>query len=125
MNKVAYYAHSVHLYDTEQEKRDIALLESLGFKVFNPNQEYIQKDIEELRAKSSDSIMSYFDSIIDKCDIVAFRAHLDGKIPSGVGYEIKYAQKEGKPIFELPLLFENRFLSRDETKEYLKLLGNR
>jgi nucleoside 2-deoxyribosyltransferase len=124
-NKTVYYAHSVHLYNTEQEKRDIILLESLGFNVFNPNTEYIQQDIKKLREKSNDSVMEYFDNVIDVCDILAFRSHLDGKIPSGVGYEIKYALKTGKPVFEIPLLFEKRFLSRDETKEYLKILGNR
>lgn len=125
MSKLAYYAHSVHLYNTEQEKRDIAILESLGFIVINPNQPHVQEIVEIIKKVSPENVMTCFDIIIDKCDVLAFRSHLDGKIPSGVGYEIKYALSKNKPVFEIPLLFENRFLSYNETKEYLKLLGNR
>jgi nucleoside 2-deoxyribosyltransferase len=124
--QVVYYAHSVHLYNTDQEKRDICLLENLGFEVYNPNQPHIQKMCEDLKAQGLGAdIMKWFEELIDNCDVLAFRAHIDGKIPSGVGYEIKYAQSKGKEVFEIPTLLKSRFLDYEDTKEYLKLFGNR
>lgn len=49
--KKVYYAHSLHLYNTPQEKRDIELLEKLGFEVLNPNQPEIQEKIQSLIAE--------------------------------------------------------------------------
>lgn len=123
-----YYAHSVHLYGTEQEKKDLELLDSLGFTdIVNPNNPDVQVGIELFKKEYGDeiSVMSYFDNILDGVDAIAFRGHVDGTISSGVGYEIKYVQKQSKPVFELPVFIAARWLTREDTKEYLRQLGNR
>lgn len=122
----AYYAHSLHLYDTEQEVRDISTISTLGFEVINPNNQKMQIEVEEYRLRYGGAlVMDYFKDIIRKCDVVIFRAHPDGKIPSGVGFEVKYALELNMPVIELPTLTSNRFLSIEDTRYYLRLLGQR
>lgn len=120
-----YYAHSVGIYNSEQEKRDIIQLLAMGFEVYNPNNEEVQEDFAVWRIANENRLMVYFDQLLDECDGVAFRAHPDGKIGSGIWYEINYARKQGKPIIELPNLVSTRALSVEDTREYLKILGNR
>lgn len=121
-----YYAHSIHIYNSPQEDRDVKLLESLGFEVLNPNQESLQADYANYTKSCEEGTeMKYFDYLINLCDILAYRSHVDLKIPSGVGYEIKYAQEKEKLIFELPTLVSERFLSLDDTRAYLHYNGQR
>ena len=121
-----YYAHSMHLYDKPQEERDIQLLKSLGFTVYNPNSPGIQVEVEEYRTKHGDeNVMDYFKQLLESCDAIAFRAHPDGKIPGGVMFEVNYMKGLSKPIIELPTLTSTRALSVEDTREYLKLLGQR
>lgn len=121
-----YYAHSIHLYNTPQEQIDIELLTKLGFEVVNPNSVEVDIAYKEYKSKyGDDKAMDYFRELIDDCAILAFRSHVDNKIPSGVGYEIKYAITKSKLIIELPNFVSNRFLSLEDTREYLKLLGKR
>lgn len=124
--KKIYYAHSMHLYNTNQEKRDVATLEKLGFEVLNPNQEEYQKGYLEYRDKhGGENAMDYFGLLIDKCEALAFRAHVDGKIPSGVGFEVNYAVETFVPVFELPTLIKSRNLDVEDTRLYLQLNGQR
>jgi nucleoside 2-deoxyribosyltransferase len=124
--KKVYYAHSMHLYNTKQEERDIKTLEELGFEVFNPNSGTIQEEVEKYKLEFGDaSTMEYFKLLVQNCDIFVFRAHPNGKIPSGVGFELNYAMELGKLIIELPSLLSTRHLSLADTREYLKLLGQR
>jgi len=118
-----YYAHSLHLYGTEQEKRDILLLESLGFSVLNPNSPETQAKC--LKEKESGGTGMYmFRKIVQSCDLVAFRAYPDGSIPAGVHKEITdYA--EGLPVIELPNGLKRRGLSVEDTREWLHELGQR
>lgn len=120
-----YYVHSLHLYNTPQEKRDIELLTQLGFEVLNPNTPEYQAEVERRIAEGKGEYMMYFDELIGLCDGLAYRSHVDGKIPSGVGMEIKFAAVQQKPVFELPTLTPSRFLSVEETREYLKYNGQR
>lgn len=121
-----YYAHSMHLYGKPQEKRDIELLQKLGFEVINPSEKEYCDQCAYLKANGhGDTIMEYFKEIIDSCDVVAFRSHPDGKIPSGVGVEVKHAINTKKPVFELPTLINSRFMELGETRQYLELLGER
>lgn len=124
-----YYAHSIHLYNTLQEKRDIELLESMEFEVLNPNGKIIQRQYEKFKKHPGGLYivdpMAYFKELVDRCDVTAFRSHVDLKIPSGVMYEVDYAVKIGKPVFELPTLTQSRRLTVDETREYLKYNGQR
>jgi hypothetical protein len=123
--KKVYYAHSLHLYNTPQEKRDVELLEKLGFQVFNPNSPEIQAEVQKRIAEGKGEYMNYFDDLIQSCDAVAYRAHVDGKIPAGVGKELAFAAVGEKPVFELPNLIKSRFLDVDETRQYLHLNGQR
>lgn len=121
-----YYAHSLHLYNTPQEERDYLLLEDLGFSVINPNSFEIQQGIEEYKKEhGEENCMDFFRSLMDECDCLAFRAHIDGRIPSGVGYEIKYMRLAGKHVFELPTLTNNKFMEVEETRQYLQYNGQR
>lgn len=113
-----YYARPINLYNTAQDKRDITLLNFLGFEVVNP-------DKEELQERYKKEGMSVFLQAIDDCDALAFRSFPDLKIGAGVWKEIEKAINEGKMVIELPTLTSNRILSVEDTREYLKLLGHR
>lgn len=116
--KKVYYARPLHLYNTQQEVRDIEMLNSLGLEIVNPNKEELQKRYEK-------EGMPVFLSAVKDCDALCFRAFPCGKISAGVKKEIDQALSENKPVFELPVLTENRVLSVDDTREYLKLTGQR
>lgn len=124
--KKVYYAHSMHLYNTVQEKRDVEFLEKLGYEVYNPNSQKVQEGVKEYKEKHGDSrTMEYFIDLIEACDILAFRSHIDGKIPSGVGAEINTALGFMMPIIELPTLVKSRLLDVEETRQYLTYNGQR
>jgi hypothetical protein len=108
----------VNLYNTPQDKRDIDLLEKMGFEVINPNKEVFQ---EKYKAVGLDAFMP----AIEESDGVAFRSFPDGKISAGVCKEIIHAYANNKFVFELPTLTSSRYLSVDDTRTYLSLLGQR
>lgn len=122
-----YYAHFMGIYNTPQEVRDINTLTSLGFTVINPNIPEIQKEVNEL--KGIMSYMEMFDKVffsrVKNCEIFAFRGLPDGRIPGGVFMELKIAQENKKIIIELPCNTLSRGMNSDETKEYLRDIGNR
>jgi len=121
-----YYAHSMHIYGSLQEARDMTLLEKLGFAVINPSEKSFAAAYETWKkANPYERAMRYFEDCVMSCDVVAFRAHIDGKIPSGVGAELEAALKVGIPVIELPSLVSGRMLSLKDTVEYLKLNGQR
>lgn len=112
-----YYAHSLSLYDTAQEARDIMTLKKMG-EVINPNSDEHQNGYKL-------SGMDYFDDVVAKCDALAFRAHPDGAIPTGVLKEINFAMNRYLPIIELPSGIERRSLTVSQTREYLRESGQR
>lgn len=144
-----YYAHCVAIYSTPQEDRDVALLEDLGFSVINPNSPIINAKCRDIRERWARGEWGSPDSNIPPCllgykddgeaimelifkplaksnvDLVAFRALPDGRIPAGVAQEIKWAQEVGTPILELPSRLQSRVISVDETREYLREIGQR
>lgn len=122
-----YYAHCMALYDSAQEKRDLALLVDLGFRVLNPSA--TEHQVGVLNAKDASpndpsASMLYFKPLVEKCDVLAFRA-LPGDlaIPAGVYLEITWAQKKGLPVIELPSSIQRRGISREETREYIREVG--
>jgi hypothetical protein len=134
-NKI-YYAHSMSLYNTPQEQRDIKLLENLGFEVVNPNDQMIVSQVDSIKAwgndagKTKDEVSAeimdfFFKKIIPNCDALAYRSFIDHKIGAGVWGEINCAQVNKIPIIELPTLTVGRMLDISETRNYLKLLGER
>lgn len=122
--KKIYYAHSMHIYNTPQEERDVTLLKDLGFEILNPNTEQVQKDFNKMRDTVPDN-MNFFENLVEQCDAVAFRPLMDGSIPAGVGREIQRAHDIGLPIIELPNLLSTRFLSVADTRMCLSLNGQR
>jgi hypothetical protein len=136
MKKKIYYAHSMSLYNTPQEKRDIELLENLGFEVVNPSSKELEKEVRNIKLcgeglrKTKDEISRtimdfFFKEVIPECDALAYRSFIDLKIGAGVSGEIKCAEKLGLPIIELPTITSARALDIEETRTYLKLLGER
>lgn len=98
-----YYAHSMGLYNTPQEKRDISTLEMLGFEVVNPNSKEVQAAVDERKAfyesqgKSEKdyyikAFAEVFNEMIEQCEVFAFKALPDGRIPGGVGLELLYSK---------------------------------
>lgn len=113
-----YYAHSVALYNTAQEKRDVRMLERLGWDVMNPNH---PNHAEYYRARG----MDYFRGVIETCDLLAFRANVDGSINAGVGQEIEWARELDMVVLELPCSVQRRTLSLAATCELLSESGAR
>jgi hypothetical protein len=113
-----YYARPINLYNTPQDERDIKTLEGLGFETLNPNKAALQE-----RYKTEG--MDVFLQAVTECDAIAFRAFPDLTISAGVKKEIDKAIELGKPVIELPTITSSRVLSVDDTREYLKLIGNR
>jgi hypothetical protein len=119
--KTIYYAHSMAIYNKPQEQRDVAMLEAAGFKVMNPN-----APEHELAYKAAGGLgMHYFEELVNRCDALAFRAHPDGSIGAGMMAEILRAQDSGKPVIELPSNLRRRYLTVDQTREYLREAGQR
>jgi len=113
-----YYARPINLYNTPQDKRDIKTLTDLGFEILNPNKEALQE-----RYKTEG--MDVFLQAMQECNALTFRSFPDGKISAGVKKEIDKAIEMGIPVIELPTITSSRVLSVEDTREYLKLLGNR
>lgn len=112
-----YYAHAINIYDTPQEERDLNLLNKLG-DVVNPNTEYHSN---QYKLKG----MSHFMDVVVECDMLAFRPLPDGSIPKGVAREIEYAIGKFMPIIELPAGIRARTLDVEQTREYLRNVGQR
>lgn len=113
-----YYAHSVSLYGTQQEKRDIDTLTKLGFEVLNPNDKF-HTDNYAIHG------MNYFGELTKSCDLVAFRSLSDGSIGAGVAAEIDMFKSTGRPIIELPSGISRRKLTIEQTREHIIESGAR
>lgn len=131
--KKVYYAHSMHIYSTAQEARDIVLLEGLGFEVVNPNGGKYRQMVENIKDShhragipdAGPAIMTYFEGVVYDCHVLAFRGYTSGKIPAGVWKEIQAAITLGRPIIELPVILPSRELSVEETRAILHYEGQR
>ena len=113
-----YYAHCTSLFDTPQEKRDILLLEGLGFEVYNPNND---TDSEGYKKHG----MIYFKELVQRFQALAFRATPSGLIPAGVFREILWARGTGAFIIELPSGILSREMDVPITRQYLQEIGQR
>lgn len=118
-----YYAHSLALYGTAQERRDVELLELLGFEVENPNQLEHAQGYMKIK-KEGGNPMDYFVRLVTTCDALAFRGLPTGHIPAGVYKEIRTAENNAMPVFELPCFF-NRAVGVEETRQFLREIGER
>lgn len=119
-----YYAHCQAIYGTKQEKRDIATLLAMGFIVSNPAQ-YDQDMILRTQKAGHNVMTQLFLPAVEFCDMLAFRALPDGRIPAGVAMEIEHAESYEKPILELPSNRTSRVMTHAQTIEYLYEVGER
>ena len=113
-----YYAHCTAIYNTPQEARDLETLKALGFDVYNPN---CPECAEGYKAKG----MSFFEGLVKGFPVVAFRALPDGRIPAGVANEVRWAADAKAILIELPSGIVKRSIGVDETREYLREVGQR
>lgn len=109
--KIVYYAHCMKSYYTGLERKDIAVLERMGFKVINPSNPIYEPGWEEKG-------MDFAKELIDQCDLFAFRREVNGKIAYGVAIELDIATSKGMDIIELPNEISNR-MSRKETRDHV------
>lgn len=118
-----YYAHCKVIYYTPQERRDIDTLKALGFDVINPSEPWVDKALEVI---PPDERMAWFEQFADECDAIAFRGlPMSDKIPSGVLKEIAWFTKRSKPVIELPSMSSARAVSLEDTRAYLREVGQR
>lgn len=121
-----YYAHCLAIYDTPQEARDMQTLFRLGFDPYNPNSPEVEAKITAHKAANPNgNYMEFFRSLVTGCDALVFRALPDGRIPAGVAKEIDYAREANMPVFELPSRILGRTIGVEETREYLREVGQR
>jgi hypothetical protein len=113
-----YYAHCKAIYYSPQEVRDIKTLQSLGFEVINPSDGIWDKPWKEKG-------MEFKYEIVGMAQALAFRALPDGSIPAGVYAEIMVAKDMDMPIFELPSSILRRGIDLEQTREYLREVGER
>lgn len=125
----AYYAHFMGIYDTPQETRDIVTLEKMGFDVLNPNTKEFQAAFHGAKMDGFDYMAAFnhtfFKQGVDVCEVFAFRGLPDGRIPGGVAMELRRAQVLNKLIIELPCGTNSRSMGKEETREYLRDIGQR
>jgi hypothetical protein len=135
-----YYAHCIALYNTPQELRDRDTLRCLfpWAKIVNPNDGPIEEQCNLIKAdyyngaagaafpNAGGAVMALvFKPLVQSCHALAFRALPDGSIPAGVAQEITWAKEAKLPILELPTNLSRRCLSLDQTREYLREVGQR
>lgn len=113
-----YFARPLSNYKSLQDLRDLELIQKLGFEIINP-------DKDEFTRLYKEKGFQIFNDAVKECDGLIFRSFVDGKIGSGVASEIQTAREEGLFILELPTITSNRILNIEDTREYLKLLGQR
>jgi hypothetical protein len=126
--KDVYYAHFMGIYNTPEEKRNIKTLESLGLEVYNPNVLILSNQFKAALDSGTDYVVAFDEVFLSKvrdCEVFAFKALPDGRIPGGVAMELECAQRHDKIIIELPSGMAARKMGKDDTREYLKDIGQR
>lgn len=90
-----YYAHSMKIYNTEQEERELQRLQTFfkGEEIYNPNCDEIQNSITPM--------IKCFDILKSKEITHLVFSHVFRYIPNGVYAEICLTRKLKKPVFIL------------------------
>lgn len=118
-----YYARSVLLRGTEQERADIASLEKAGFEVVNAEREEVDCDDWD-----KDAGFVYFNKTSNvpankRPAVLVYRPYDDGSIPNGIATLIKAVRFHGFLIMELPTKSNRPTLRYQETVEHLSAAG--
>ena len=90
-----YYAHALCMYGWPAERVELRHIkrEFRGSEIVNPG------EYQDDPAKLLDT-MGFCLRLIDDVDAVVF-SRIVGKVSSGVGKEVNYALRRGKPVYEL------------------------
>lgn len=115
---IVYFARPISNYNTHQDRRDLEVLKQLGFIVLDPNS---PEHTREYEAHG----MPYFESLVQKADMLFFRGLADNSIPAGVAKEIRAMQAKNGIVIEFPSAISRRTLSVEETREFLRDSGVR
>lgn len=118
---LAYYARPISIDGTFQAKRDIALIEAMGYEP-----RYVGTDITfPFMVDYATEGMHGFKSHVESCQLLIFRALPDNSIPAGVAKEIQWALDAGIPVVEIPRQIMRRTLNAEDTRDMLAELGQR
>lgn len=138
-----YYAHCIALYGSPQELRDLVMLQDLfrGAEIINPAdrmwEDRCQLERETVRRYNlaypetpKDASHEIMEKVFKplatwQTHALAFRALPDGRIPAGVGREVQWAVEYGNPVIELPSNLMGRGMTVDQTRAYLREVGQR
>ena len=94
MEKI-YYAHAMCIYWTREEQRELARIRRRfsGSKIVNP------ADYDGHPEKLAEGV-NFCLRLVKQCDLVVFNPLL-GKVTAGVGKEVNYALRIGKPVLKM------------------------
>jgi hypothetical protein len=100
---LVYYAHPMSWYDTESERRDLAVLSAHyeGATIINPNSEHFRLLVEQAKQSNKTSMAPFIDFIARERPLVAYRRFLDGTIGAGVAKEVMEGLAQGGGAVEL------------------------
>jgi hypothetical protein len=120
----AYYAHCQAIYGTAVEERDHALIRLLGYEpvLFD---ESVTNAVDVVKRAGGNVMTAVFKPLVEASAVLFFRALPDGRIPAGVAAEIEYADQAEVPVIEIPASRFSRTMTVDETREYLREVGQR
>jgi len=92
---VLYYAHPMCTYGTIAEKFELTRIRSEFRRVRIVNPARYDGHPEKLR-----DTVGFCLRLVEKCDAVVF-TRLMGRVTAGVGKEVNFAIRIGRPVFEL------------------------
>jgi hypothetical protein len=118
--KLCYYARPISIDGTPQCKRDLDLIQELGFTPYPVGLDK-EKALERYREIGMDAFRPY----VEACSALVFRSFVNGRIGAGVYQEIEWARSAGIPVLEFPSQIVMRRLSIEETRATLAELGQR
>ena len=105
-----YYAHAMCLYGGTDEKRHLTRIrrEFQRCEIVNP------ADHTGNPLKTQDTV-GFCLKLVKACDAIVF-CRLLGKVTAGVGKEVNYALKIGRPVFEVQA---TRIVRRNRPVKYI------
>jgi hypothetical protein len=105
--KKVYFAHVQPIYDTEEERAQLASIMQrfADYAIVNP------AVVKDLKIRD----MSFYLSMVEKCDVIVF-TRFWGFVMAGVGKEVQHALELGKEAYELS---EKGFKKIETVPEYL------
>lgn len=110
-----YYAHPMKLYGTQCERTELAQIR----KRF-PRRSIVNPASYEGHPEKLQDTVGFCLKLVEKCEVIVFRRFF-GKVTAGVGKEVNYALRLGKPVYEIrdgkfkPVSTRLSYISRKRT----------